>query len=155
MGGVTSSSIESRFWGKVQFTMYCWEWTGAKTAGYGTIAKPGGGTIGAHRWACGEFNGEVPDNYHVDHLCRNTSCVNPMHLEAVTPTVNKLRGVSPHAENARKTHCPKGHEYSEENTYTHPSTGYRQCRKCRAEVVKERTESGEAREYMRKWRAKK
>lgn len=133
--------------------MYCWEWLGAKSKlGYGTISKPGGGTVGAHRWTCELFKGKIPDGYHVDHLCRNPSCVNPQHLEPVTPTENKLRGVSPHAKNARKTHCPKGHEYSEENTYISPKVGHRQCKTCRANLVRERTASGEAREYMREWR---
>ena len=31
--------------------------------------------------------------------------------------------------NARKTHCPKGHPYDEENTYLAPD-GARQCRTC-------------------------
>jgi hypothetical protein len=30
-----------------------------------------------------------------------------------------------------RTHCSKGHEYSEENTYWVPSTGNRACRECR------------------------
>ena len=29
-----------------------------------------------------------------------------------------------------KTHCPQGHEYSEDNTYVHPRTGARRCRTC-------------------------
>lgn len=28
------------------------------------------------------------------------------------------------------THCPQGHEYTEENTYLVPSTGHRMCRAC-------------------------
>jgi hypothetical protein len=32
--------------------------------------------------------------------------------------------------NARKTHCPRGHAYDEENTYIHPVRGYRVCRAC-------------------------
>lgn len=31
---------------------------------------------------------------------------------------------------AKKTHCPRGHEYTPENTYAHPS-GKRHCRECR------------------------
>lgn len=32
--------------------------------------------------------------------------------------------------NAAKTHCPKNHPYTEENTYVNPNTGYRRCRTC-------------------------
>lgn len=36
--------------------------------------------------------------------------------------------------NANKTHCPRGHEYSEENTYRWPSdNGKRRCRTCKSE----------------------
>jgi hypothetical protein len=32
--------------------------------------------------------------------------------------------------NANKTHCPQGHEYSDDNTYTYPD-GRRDCKACR------------------------
>lgn len=35
-----------------------------------------------------------------------------------------------------KTHCPQGHEYTEENSYFVPSTGFRQCKACRDEKNK-------------------
>lgn len=73
----------------------CWTWTGARmTCGYGTLtAEQNGKTVLAHRWSYQYFVGEIPDGYHVDHLCRNRACVNPEHLEPVPPGVNIRRGV--------------------------------------------------------------
>ena len=44
------------------------------------------------------------------------ACVNPLHLEHVTKKENIMRGAWPCAINAKKTHCPRGHPYSAENT---------------------------------------
>lgn len=35
------------------------------------------------------------------------------------------------ARHRERTHCPKNHEYDEENTYINPKTGGRDCKKCR------------------------
>ena len=56
--------------------------------------------------------GPIPDGFHVDHLCRNTWCVNPDHLEPVTPLENTRRGMTgavTKARHAAKTHCKSGH----------------------------------------------
>ena len=66
----------------------------------------------------------------LDHLCRNRACCNELHLEPVTNKVNTLRGVSPAALHARKTHCPSGHAYDAENTIVY--VGKRFCRACAA-----------------------
>lgn len=53
-----------------------------------------------------------------------------------------------------RTHCPEGHEYTPENTYTYPQ-GNRACRECRRiyrEVNAERRRI-KGREYMRRRRA--
>jgi hypothetical protein len=73
--------------------------------------------------------GPVGADLTLDHLCRNRACVNPDHLEPVTIAVNVLRGESPPARNARKTHCPQGHEYTPDNTY-YNQKGWRACATC-------------------------
>lgn len=66
----------------------------------------------AHRIYYQEVHGVRLDRWtFLDHLCRNPKCVNPEHLEPVTPRENALRGISFSAENAKKTCCPKGHPY--------------------------------------------
>lgn len=85
-----------------------------------------------HRLAYAWLVGQIPAGLTLDHLCRNTVCVNPLHLEPVTHRVNVLRGQSGVAANARKTGCPQGHPFDEINTYHY--RGQRHCRTCRAEA---------------------
>jgi hypothetical protein len=47
----------------------------------------------AHRWAYEHFVGPIPDGMWIDHLCRTQRCVNPEHLEPVTPSENRRRAV--------------------------------------------------------------
>lgn len=40
-----------------------------------------------------------------------------------------------------RTHCPRGHEYSEENTHVSPTSGHRQCRRCHRDAERRRRAS--------------
>jgi hypothetical protein len=102
--------------------------------GYGTISTTVNGasaSASAHRVVYEALVGPIPTGLQLDHLCRTRACVNPAHLEPVTRRENILRGESPSAVHARKTHCIRGHEFTPENTHTR-SDGSRSCRKCGA-----------------------
>lgn len=121
-----------RFWGKVDASGDCWTWTASQAGGgYGWFASAKGRSTPAHRWSYEHLVGPVPDGLDLDHLCRNRACVRPDHLEPVTRRTNLLRGNTLPAKNAGKTHCSKGHEFIEENTYV-DRLGKRHCRACRA-----------------------
>jgi len=84
----------------------------------------------AHRTAWIEFYGEIPDGMMVCHHCDNPSCINIDHLFLGTNADNQKDSVKKNRHwEVKKTHCPKGHPYDNENTYRHPR-GDRQCRKC-------------------------
>lgn len=73
----------------------CWEWTGWAKRGYGQVWV-GERTFGAHRFSYELHRAEIPDGLQIDHLCRNTLCVNPWHLEPVTGQVNVRRAAGWH-----------------------------------------------------------
>lgn len=48
----------------------------------------------AHRFYYEKYKGKIPKGMHLDHLCRNTLCINPDHLEPVKNRENIHRGNS-------------------------------------------------------------
>lgn len=74
-----------RFWSKVNKTETCWLWTGTvQRSGYGyfTLDRR---ERRAHRVAYELLVGEIPEGHGLHHHCEVKLCVNPAHLEPVTP----------------------------------------------------------------------
>lgn len=109
----------------------CWEWKGAKNRGWGVLQLDRVKRQ-AHRLSYEFHVGPVPDDLVLDHVCRNRGCVNPAHLEPVTNGENVLRGMSVPAQNARKTHCKRGHPLVPENLY--PTKYGRRCKLCATDI---------------------
>lgn len=106
----------------------CWLWTKGKSGNYG-VCRYKGRVTKAHIAVYIEHKGNYESTLELDHKCRMTLCVNPEHLEPVSHKVNVLRGTSLQADNAKKTHCPRNHEYSVENTFRRRD-GRRECKEC-------------------------
>ena len=66
---------------------------------------------------------------------------NPGGQRAPSELVPEVREKRAPRERTKKTHCPQGHEFTSENTYTDPR-GYRHCKTCRRERMADRRPEG-------------
>jgi hypothetical protein len=122
----------------------CWHWTGAvNSKGYGCIgAGRKARNVLVHRVALLVRDGVLHAGLVSDHTCHNDDptcpggvacqhrrCVNPAHLDQVTPKVNVNR-----AGHGTQRQCAAGHDFDDTNTYLHthgskaPTRGCRSCR---------------------------
>ena len=84
----------------VDKTESCWNWTGSASSGYGHFT-PNGKPTTTHRAMFEHFNGDVGE-LDVHHTCKNTLCVNPAHLKAISRKDHRLL-------ESHKKICPRGH----------------------------------------------
>lgn len=140
--GTEPADIIQRLWLRsiVDPETGCWTWTGScNLAGYGQTGI-NYRLVMVHRIAKQIFDG-FDETLTLDHLCRNHACWNPAHLDPCTLAENILRGTSPAALHAVKTHCMHGHEFTPENTgiYSKPNGRVmRMCKACRNARARDR-----------------
>lgn len=111
----------------------CWVWLGPYKSHYKHgIFHYGKARVSAHRYAMYLYeNFDLDSDLQVNHSCSNPSCVNPKHLYVGTQKDNIRDSVENRTHhNVIKTHCPRGHEYTIENTYYGKSKRERRCRIC-------------------------
>lgn len=85
-----------------------------------------------HRLIAGAFLGKRPDDLEIRHLNDNKLDNRLVNLVYGTHRENMLDIVrNENHDQANKTHCPYGHEYTPDNIYRSPkSPNKRWCRKC-------------------------
>lgn len=113
----------------------CWVWTAAreKRKGFGSYGRMTWKNKQQfpHRFMYAWLVESIPPystGASIDHLCRNTRCCNPLHLELVPIPVNIRRGGNPTVLNAAKVYCSRGHLLAP--AYTWPSKTQRRCFIC-------------------------
>lgn len=91
-----------------------------------------------HQLVCEAFHGACPDGQEARHLDGDSLNNCASNLAWGTHSANLLDAVEhgTHGMTGR-THCPKNHEYTPENTYRRPSRpNVRECRTCRRDWKK-------------------
>jgi HNH endonuclease len=121
---------KANFWRHVERREDCLIWVGCRTKkGYGHFMYRNRKLYAAHRLAWIWANGQIPNGMQIDHLCRNRSCVNPVHMELVTNKINQFRGQSVSGLSFWKIRCSEGHLLLGDNLYPWQKNR-RTCRIC-------------------------
>jgi len=111
----------------------CWIWLSNSRGGYG-LFKIKQKNKQAHRVAYELLIGPLSQNDDLHHICEVKICCNPYHMQKVRPINHP--GAGPEFQRS-KTHCPRGHEYTVENTYVF-GNNFRACRICAKERSQKR-----------------
>ncbi len=124
-----STEISPSLRAKIKERGGCWIWTGSLSKdGYGLVQWKEKGQWHirhAHRLLYSLYREPIPFGLEIDHLCKQTRCVNPKHLEAVTHLENMRRGF-----HATKPICKRGHPLSGTNLRRMKNPVLRSCRSC-------------------------
>lgn len=124
--------LPARIVSRIRRTGCCWQWVGGTNSNhYGTVSFRGR-VVMVHRLVYEDTHGPIPAGLTLDHLCHNTDCVNPDHLEPVT-----------HAENRRRSAVERCPRCGELRVRYSTGRGYR-CVSCHL---------AQQREYQRRRRA--
>lgn len=103
-----------------------------------------GRTCSVHTLVAEAFFGPRPPGNHVRHLNGDKNDNSRSNLKYGTPRENELdKARMQRNVNRNKTHCPRGHPYSPQNTYVlrKPNTDSRICRACQREHDRQRRKS--------------
>lgn len=108
-----------------------WEWTGSIAHEYGVVRLVGNKQDYAHRLLYRMFRGPIPKGRELHHHCSMKRCVNPWHLQPMTRSEHMLMDGHRTAVQIQRTHCPKGHEYTQDNTLRKKNQPTkRECKQC-------------------------
>ncbi len=72
----------------------CWIAVGYRHKGGYTKVQLRGRAVLAHRAMYEQEVGPIAPGMQIDHLCRQRDCMNPEHLDQVTPATNQQRGAN-------------------------------------------------------------
>ncbi len=104
---------------------HCFIWLGKLGNNGRPIVWRGRTPVNAYKLAYEAVNGPVKEGLQLDHACRRVLCINPLHLEPVTPHENALRKAWSYR--CKRKQCAKGHDLS--TAMVTPERG-RLCRTC-------------------------
>jgi hypothetical protein len=140
---ISNSQLLEKLLAKTSKVGGCFEWQGSKTKNGYVLTYHKGKSVHAHRLVFTLAKGPIPTGLVVMHSCDNRACINPEHLSVGSQSDNLLDAVAKGRNHqTKKTHCPKGHEYSVENTRVRISRGAsgRVCLLCQNEYFARRRE---------------